>query len=106
MKYPWDELTPTEAKIVKVDWHDIGDAENWNEVDDPDYYQISTVSWLLYESDKYIVLAADYDWTDDKWSRIRVIPLIAPELTTLAEQPAPEEPLSPMGHGFLTDIEK
>ena len=83
-----DEMTPTDAPLVSVEWEDITGLDNWNEDDGPfQPTSIKSVGWLIEDGPKWLVIARDYDHTNEKWSSIVVIPRLPPVVMIHAGAP-------------------
>lgn len=83
-----DELTPSDAPLVSVEWEDITGLDNWNEDDGPfQPTSIKSVGWLIEDGPKWLVIARDYDHTNEKWSSIVVIPKLPPVVMVHAGAP-------------------
>ena len=75
-----ENLTPKTAEKVVVEYSDITMVDNWNEVKDVDESQLTTIGWLLEDSEKRIVLASTYDYSEDRWASFTIIPRHPPEI--------------------------
>ena len=83
-----DEMTPADAPLVSVEWEDITGLDNWNEDDGPfQPTSIKSVGWLIEDGPKWLVIARDYDHTNEKWSSIVVIPRLPPVVMIHAGAP-------------------
>ncbi len=83
-----DELTPADSPLVSVEWEDITGLDNWNEDDGPfQPTSIKSVGWLIEDGPKWLVIARDYDHTNEKWSSIVVIPKLPPVVMVHAGAP-------------------
>lgn len=82
----WEKETPKTVPIKEIDWNDITGIENWNEEEDVEDTQITSVGYLLEDSDQRVVIARDYSWSDETWSSFVVFPRGGPEVRSPEKQ--------------------
>jgi hypothetical protein len=79
-----EDITPSTAVKVLVEWEDITSMENWNENDGPfQPTSILSIGWLIEDNSKWMTIARDYDHTNSKWADIVIIPKLPPVVTPL-----------------------
>ena len=71
---------PTDTYLVRVEWKDIARYDGWNDEVDPQTVDAETVGWLLEDNAKQVTVASSYNWTDETWADIHVVPRIPPEV--------------------------
>lgn len=75
----WGDRTPTNTEMGQVYWSDYTTIEQWNDTDeDVDDDQMTTCGWILEDSDKRIVIAKTYSWTEERWAEFHVFPKVPP----------------------------
>lgn len=77
----WEDKTPKNTEIRQIHWSDYTTIEQWNDTDeDVDDVQMTTCGWLLEDSDKRIVIAKTYSWTEERWAEFHVFPKATPHV--------------------------
>ena len=96
MKY--DHLTPMNTPIVRINWHDIVSVENYNEDENAQPIEVSSIGWLLEDSPTSITIAGTYVWREERWSDQQTLPKLPPEIEVIQDQaPAPKRKLKEIG---------
>lgn len=82
---PSEDLTPSTAPLVFVEWEDIQAHEDWNEDSEADTTcTLKSVGWLIEDSPKKLVIASTYDHENEKWANKFAISKLPPSVTRLA----------------------
>ena len=90
---PSEELTPTTAPLVFIEWEDIQAHEDWNDdSEENSTCTLKSVGWLIEDSPRKLVIAATYDYENEKWANKFAIPKLPPTVMTLrvVEDEAPQ----------------
>lgn len=81
---PSEELTPSTAPLVFIEWEDIQAHEDWNEdSEENSTATLKSVGWLIEDSPRKLVIAATYDYENEKWSNKFAIPKLPPTVVPL-----------------------
>jgi hypothetical protein len=90
---PSEELTPSTAPLVFIEWEDIQAHEDWNDdSEENSTCTLKSVGWLIEDSPRKLVIAATYDYENEKWANKFAIPKLPPTVMTLrvVEDEAPQ----------------
>ncbi len=79
----YDHLTPDDCDYVQLDWLDIQEFTQWNEVEDVVPRQALDRGWLLANTRTEMVLAGGYLPTEERWTGVMIIPTKRPKVTVL-----------------------
>lgn len=102
-----DDLTPTTAKIVFVEWEDIQSHEDWNEESDGNTTcSLKSIGWLIEDDDRKLVIAATYDHENERWANKFAIGKLPPEVTALTVTEGTRQPTYKDALSFEDLIEK
>ena len=88
----YEDLTPENTPIVRVNWSDIVTVDNWGE-DDETVQPIEslTIGYLLEDTPTMVVVAASYDYRAERWGTKHAFPKTPPEIVVILDQvPAKE----------------
>lgn len=79
-----DDLTPTTARAVFVEWEDIQSHEDWNEESEANTTcTLKSLGWLIEDDDRKIVIAMTYDYENARWANKFAIGKLPPVITPL-----------------------
>jgi len=85
----YSHLTPTNTPIVRVDWHDIVSADNYNEDERAQSVEVASIGWLLEDAPTAVTIAGSYVWREERWSDQQTFPKAPPEITVIKDQAPP-----------------
>jgi hypothetical protein len=81
---PSEELTPSTARFVTIEWEDIQSIEDWNDdTEINDTCSLVTRGWLIEDTPKKYVIAGTYDYTNEKWAMKFAISKMQPIVVNL-----------------------
>ena len=90
----YSHLTPNNTPLVQVNWMDIVQGDNYNEDDDVQGIEVSTIGWLLDDNMQEVVIASTYVWREERWSDQHAFPKAEPEVVIVKDNaPAIERQL-------------
>lgn len=79
-----DDLTPSTANIVYVEWEDIQSHEDWNEESEANTTcTLKSIGWLIEDDDRKLVIASTYDHENERWANKFAIGKLPPVITEL-----------------------
>jgi hypothetical protein len=79
-----DDLTPSTANIVYVEWEDIQSHEDWNEESEANTTcTLKSIGWLIEDDDRKLVIASTYDHENERWANKFAIGKLPPVVTEL-----------------------
>jgi hypothetical protein len=79
-----DDLTPSTAQAVFVEWEDIQSHEDWNDESEANTTcSLKSMGWLIEDDDRKIVIAMTYDYENERWANKFAIGKLPPVITDL-----------------------
>lgn len=79
-----DDLNPTTAQPVFVEWEDIQNHEDWNDESETNSTcSLKSIGFLIEDDDRKIVIAMTYDYENERWANKFAIGKLPPVVVKL-----------------------